>query len=76
MILTDDNFTTMVRAGRLARGLYNNLVKYIHFQIGMLTYQMIVTFLGTTSSTSPATGLVPAAPDPVGRPRDAVAPDQ
>src|SRR5262249_41184960 len=32
MILTDDNFATIVRAVELGRELYDNLVKYIRFQ--------------------------------------------
>ena len=47
MILTDDNFATIVKAVELGRGLYDNLVKYIRFQMGVLT-GMIVTFLGAS----------------------------
>ena len=36
MILTDDNFATIVKAVELGRGLYDNLVKYIRFQMGAL----------------------------------------
>ena len=36
MILTDDNFATIVKAVELGRGLYDNLVKYIRFQMGVL----------------------------------------
>src|SRR5262249_36424832 len=32
MILTDDNFSTIVKAVELGRGLYDNLVKYVRFQ--------------------------------------------
>jgi Ca2+-transporting ATPase len=47
MILTDDNFATIVRAVELGRGLYDNLVKYIRFQMGVLA-GLIVTFLGAS----------------------------
>src|SRR5690349_19923451 len=47
MILTDDNFATIVRAVELGRGLYDNLVKYIRFQMGVLA-GMIVTFLAAS----------------------------
>src|SRR4051795_11843720 len=47
MILTDDNFATIVKAVELGRGLYDNLVKYIRFQMGVLT-GMIVTFVGAS----------------------------
>jgi Ca2+-transporting ATPase len=45
MILTDDNFATIVKAVELGRGLYDNLTKYIRFQMGVL-FGLIVTFLG------------------------------
>src|SRR3954467_4759042 len=47
MILTDDNFATIVKAVRLGRGLYDNLVKYIRFQMGVLA-GLIATFLGAS----------------------------
>jgi Ca2+-transporting ATPase len=47
MILTDDNFATIVKAVQLGRRLYDNLVKYIRFQMGALA-GMIVTFLGAS----------------------------
>jgi P-type Ca2+ transporter type 2C len=47
MILTDDNFATIVRAVELGRGLYDNLTKYIRFQMGCLV-GFIVTFLGAS----------------------------
>ncbi len=45
MILTDDNFATIVRAVELGRGLYDNLTKYIRFQMGVL-FGLVFTFLG------------------------------
>jgi Ca2+-transporting ATPase len=47
MILTDDNFATIVRAVELGRGLYDNLKKYVRFQMGVLS-GFIVTFLGAS----------------------------
>jgi Ca2+-transporting ATPase len=47
MILTDDNFATIVKAVGLGRGLYDNLVKYIRFQMGVLA-GLIITFLGAS----------------------------
>src|SRR4051794_16879921 len=47
MILTDDNFATIVKAVELGRKLYDNLVKYIRFQMGALA-GMIITFLGAS----------------------------
>jgi P-type Ca2+ transporter type 2C len=46
MILTDDNFATIVKAVELGRGLYDNLTKYVRFQMGVL-FGLVVTFLGT-----------------------------
>jgi len=47
MILTDDDFSTIVRAVRIGRGLYDNLKKYIEFQMGALI-GFIVMFLGAS----------------------------
>jgi Ca2+-transporting ATPase len=45
MILTDDDFATIVRAVELGRGLYDNLTRYIRFQMGCL-FGYITAFLG------------------------------
>jgi len=45
MILTDDNFATIIRAVQNGRALYDNLMKYIRFQMGTL-FAWILTFLG------------------------------
>ena len=47
MILTDDNFSTIIKAVELGRGLYDNLARYIRFQIGGL-FAYIATFLGAS----------------------------
>jgi Ca2+-transporting ATPase len=47
MILTDDNFATIVKAVELGRALYDNLVRYIRFQMAAL-FGFIVTFLGSS----------------------------
>lgn len=47
MILTDDNFATIVRAVELGRALYDNLVRYIRYQMGAL-FGFIATFLGAS----------------------------
>jgi Ca2+-transporting ATPase len=46
-VLTDDNFSTIVKAVELGRGLYDNLVKYIRFQMGCL-FGFIFSFLGAS----------------------------
>jgi P-type Ca2+ transporter type 2C len=45
MILTDDNFATIVRAVELGRELYDSLLKYIRFQMARL-FGFILVFLG------------------------------
>jgi Ca2+-transporting ATPase len=45
MILTDDNFATIVKAVELGRALYDSLVKYIDFQMARL-FGFILVFLG------------------------------
>ena len=47
MILTDDNFSTIVKAVELGRGLYDNLTRYVRFQIGGL-FGYIATFLAAS----------------------------
>ena len=59
MVLTDDNFATIVDAVSIGRGLYENLKKYVRFQIGVLL-GFIVTFLG--SSILDIAGGVPFVP--------------
>jgi Ca2+-transporting ATPase len=45
MILTDDNFATIVKAVEYGRSIYDNLSKYIRFQMEALV-GFIVSFLG------------------------------
>jgi Ca2+-transporting ATPase len=47
MILTDDNFSTIVRAVEEGRAIYDNLMRYIRFQMGSL-FGFIFTFLGAS----------------------------
>ena len=47
MILTDDNFATIVKAVELGRALYDNLIRYIRFQMACL-FAFIATFLGSS----------------------------
>jgi Ca2+-transporting ATPase len=47
MILTDDNFATIVRAVAQGRKLYDNLLKYVRFVLISLV-AFVLTFLGAT----------------------------
>ena len=66
MILTDDNFATIVKAVELGRGLYDNLVKYIRFQMGVLV-GMIVDLPRRQHLQHRQRDPVPAAADAVGQ---------
>jgi len=46
MILTDDNFATIVHAVEFGRGLYDNLLKYLRFQMSTL-FGYVLLFLGS-----------------------------
>jgi Ca2+-transporting ATPase len=47
MILTDDNFGTIVKAVGLGRSVYDNLLRFIRFQMAGL-FGFIATFLGSS----------------------------
>ena len=64
MILTDDNFATIVKAVELGRALYDNLMRYIRFQMAVL-FGFIVTFLGSSILNIARGRPVPAAADAV-----------
>ena len=64
MILTDDNFATIVKAVELGRALYDNLMRYIRFQMAGL-FGFIATFLGASIFNIARRHPVPAAPDAV-----------
>ena len=70
MILTDDDFSTIVKAVEIGRGLYDNLKKYIRFQMGVLI-GFIVTFLGASIFNVARRRAVRAAADAVGQLHDA-----
>ena len=59
MILTDDNFATIVKAVEYGRALYDNLIKYIRFQMTALV-AFIVSYLGAAFFV--IAGGVPFAP--------------
>ena len=70
MILTDDNFSTIVKAVELGRGLYDNLARYIRFQVGGM-FGYIAAFLGASIFNIARASTAPAR-DVVGQLHDAV----
>ena len=64
MILTDDNFATIVTAVEGGRGLYDNLMKYVRVQMIMLA-GFILTFVGAGIFTIADGAAAAAAADPV-----------
>jgi Ca2+-transporting ATPase len=56
MVLTDDNFATIVRAVREGRGIYDNIVKFTRFQVST-ALGFVITFL-----VASVTGLAGGAP--------------
>ena len=53
MILTDDNFATIVRAVKEGRAIYDNVVKFIRFQLST-NIGAILSFLGAAVTGLPA----------------------
>ncbi|HYO43809.1 MAG TPA: HAD-IC family P-type ATPase [Candidatus Limnocylindrales bacterium] len=47
MILTDDDFSTIVRAVELGRALYQNMTRFVRYEIGSL-YGFMAVFLGAS----------------------------
>jgi Ca2+-transporting ATPase len=56
IVLTDDNFATIVGAVREGRGIYDNIIKFTRFQVST-ALGFVVTFLVST-----ATGIAGGAP--------------
>ena len=56
MVLTDDNFATIVRAIREGRGIYDNIVNFTRFQVAT-AFGFVLTFL-----VASVTGVAGGAP--------------
>lgn len=57
MILTDDNFATIVNAVEEGRGIYENIQKFLHYLLACNTSEVLFMFIGTL--TGWPTPLVP-----------------
>ncbi len=53
MILTDDNFVTIVEAVKQGRGIYENIKKAVHFLIATNIGEIVTIFLGLILGMSP-----------------------
>lgn len=53
MILTDDDFSSIVRAVRQGRAIYDNIVKFVRFQLST-NIGAILTFIGASALGMPA----------------------
>lgn len=58
MVLTDDNFATIVRSIHEGRSIYDNIVKFVRFQLstnmGAVLTVFVAPFLGMDSPLGPA----------------------
>ncbi|MDR2524858.1 MAG: cation-translocating P-type ATPase [Oscillospiraceae bacterium] len=53
MILTDDNFATIVRAVELGRGIYDNIKKAVHFLISSNIGEIVAVFFASIAGMPP-----------------------
>ena len=67
MILTDDNFATIVGAVREGRGIYDNIVKFVRFQLST-ALGFVITFLVASLTGIARRGPVHRAADPLRQP--------
>ena len=74
IILTDDNFTSIVKAVMWGRNVYDSIAKFLQFQLTVNVVAVIAAFLGACAiKVNTTTDDTPARPDPA-RPRPYVGP--
>ncbi|AGM07178.1 Ca2+-transporting ATPase [Amycolatopsis keratiniphila] len=59
MILTDDNFATIVRAVRAGRTIYDNIVKFVRFQVGTNVAAILTMVAGSLLFSTGTSVLTP-----------------
>lgn len=59
MILTDDNFATIVRAVRAGRTIYDNIVKFVRFQVGTNVAAILTMVIGSLLFSTGTSVLTP-----------------
>jgi Ca2+-transporting ATPase len=60
MILTDDNFATIVKAVHYGRGIYDNLMKYVRFQMSTLVAFILIFVLAGALNIAAGVPFTPA----------------
>jgi len=59
MILTDDNFSSIVKAVREGRGIYDNIKKFIQYLLSSNLGEVLIVFIAMLIGfTDPATGMI------------------
>ena len=67
MVVTDDNFASIVAAVEEGRGIYDNILKFVHYLLSCNAGEILVMFCRLSDRTA---GAAAAHPHPVGQSRD------
>jgi len=62
IILTDDNFTSIVKAVMWGRNVYDSIAKFLQFQLTVNIVAVIVAFLGACAIKVSSRTVLPFAP--------------
>ena len=64
IILTDDNFTSIVKAVMWGRNVYDSIAKFLQFQLTVNVVAVIVAFIGACAIQDSPLKVSPSAPQP------------